>query len=57
MEEIIAEVKKVGREYRMGDKEIKVICYTDDAVMTSESKDDLSTSVLQQGYNTVSYRS
>ena len=41
MDEIITEVKKVERGYRMGDKEIKAICYADDVVLISESEDNL----------------
>ena len=32
MDEIITEVKKMKGGYRMGDKEIKVICYAEDVV-------------------------
>ena len=39
MDEIITEIKKVERGYRMRDKEIKAICNADDIVLISESKD------------------
>ena len=41
MDEIITEVKIVEREYPMGEKEIKAICYADDVVLISEGKDNL----------------
>ena len=41
MDEIMTEVKRVERGYRMGDKEIKAICYADDVVLISDSEDDL----------------
>ena len=41
MEEIISEVKTIGKGYRLGDKEIKIICYADDAVLISEDEDNL----------------
>ena len=41
MDEIITEVKKGERGYRMGDKEIKAIYYADDVVLISESEGNL----------------
>ena len=41
MDEIITEVKKVKRGYQMRDKEIKAICYANDVVLISESKDEV----------------
>ena len=38
MDEIITEVKKVEQGYRMGDKEIKAICYAYDVVLISDHK-------------------
>jgi len=35
MDKIIKEVKGAGREYRIENKEIKIICYADDAVIIS----------------------
>lgn len=41
MDEIIKKVKTVGRGYRMGEQEIKILCYADDAVIISEDEDNL----------------
>lgn len=41
MDEIIHEVKQAGRGYRMGDKDIRIVCYADDAVIISEDEDNL----------------
>lgn len=40
MDEIIKNVRK-RRGYKMGEKEIKIICYADDAIITTENEDDL----------------
>lgn len=41
MDEIIKEVRAVGKGYRIGNKEIKIICYADDAMIISEDEDNL----------------
>lgn len=41
MDELISEVKRTGKGYRLGGKEIKIICYADDAVLISEDEDNL----------------
>lgn len=41
MDEIIKDVKTAGRGYRLGNKEIKIVCYADDAVIISEDEDNL----------------
>ena len=41
MDAIIQEVKMAEREYRMGNKEIKICCYADDVVLISEDEDNL----------------
>ena len=56
MDEIITEVKKVEREYRMGDKEIKAICYADDVVLISESEDNLQRLLYKFEKNCVSFQ-
>ena len=40
MDEIIKKVRKL-KGYRMGDREIKILCYADDAVLIGESEDDV----------------
>lgn len=40
MDEIIERVRK-RRGYRMGGKEIQIICYADDAMLVVENEDDL----------------
>lgn len=40
MDELIRRVHTM-RSYRMGDKEINIICYADDAALVAESEDDL----------------
>ena len=41
MDEITNEVKKAGRGYRMGDKDIKIMCYADNAVLILKNEDNL----------------
>ncbi|XP_045480943.1 uncharacterized protein LOC123685328 [Harmonia axyridis] len=41
MDEIIEEVKKTTRGYRLTTGVIKIICYADDAVIVADSEDDL----------------
>ena len=41
MNDIITEVKQVGKGYQMGESEIKAICYADDVVLMSEEEDNL----------------
>jgi hypothetical protein len=41
IDEITKKEKDVGREYRMRDKEIKIVRYTDDAVIISKDEDNL----------------
>lgn len=41
MDGINAEAKKVVKGFRMGDEEIKVICYADDSVRVAEDEDNL----------------
>ena len=41
MDDIITEVKQVGKGYRMGESEIKAVCYADDVVLMSEEEDNL----------------
>ena len=41
MDRIINQVKGVGRGYRMGKTEFKILCYADDAVLIAEIEDDL----------------
>ena len=41
MDRIINQVKGVGRGYRMGQTEFKILCYADDAVLIAESEDNL----------------
>lgn len=40
MDEIIKETKSAGRGYKLGDAEVKIVCYADDAVV-SEEEDNL----------------
>lgn len=40
MDEIIKKVR-VGRGYRMGNEEVTIICYADDAMICAENEDDL----------------
>lgn len=40
MDEVIKKVK-LSRGYRLGDKEVKILCYADDAVLFAENEDDL----------------
>lgn len=47
MDELITEVKKVGKGYSLGDKELKIICYADDAVLVSEDEDNLQRMLYQ----------
>lgn len=35
------DVKQSEKLYKMGDKEMKIVCSTDDAVITSEDEDNL----------------
>lgn len=41
MDHIIEKVKSSGVGYKMGDHEIKIICYADDAVLVSSNENDL----------------
>ncbi|KAI4501058.1 hypothetical protein M0802_003861 [Mischocyttarus mexicanus] len=41
MDEIISEVMTAGKGYRMGDREIKLIAFVDDAVLIAEDEDNL----------------
>jgi len=41
MDEIIKETKSAGRGYKLGNTELKMVCYADDAVVISEDKDNL----------------
>jgi len=41
MDEIVEEVKIAGRGYSMEGNEIKIVCYTDDAMIISEDEDNL----------------
>ncbi|XP_045461751.1 uncharacterized protein LOC123671811 [Harmonia axyridis] len=41
MDDIIEELKKTTRDYRLTTGKIKIICYADDAVIVAESEDDL----------------
>ncbi|XP_055380820.1 uncharacterized protein LOC129611625 [Condylostylus longicornis] len=41
MDEIIKKVKCAGRGYKIGDNEIKCVCFADDAVLISDSEDNL----------------
>ena len=41
MDRIINQVKDVGRGYRMGHTEFKILCFADDAVLIAESEDNL----------------
>lgn len=41
MNEIIEEVRTTDVGYKMGNKQIKVLCYADDAVLLAESENDL----------------
>lgn len=41
MDEIIKEVKTAREGVKLGRKGIKIVCYADDAVITSEDEDDL----------------
>ena len=50
MDELIIQVRKL-KGYKMGDREIKTLCYADDAVLIAESEDELQrlhTSSTQQ---------
>lgn len=40
MNEIIKKVKQKGG-YRVGNKELKIICYADNAIIVAEDEDDL----------------
>ncbi|XP_065170188.1 uncharacterized protein [Atheta coriaria] len=46
MEEIIARVRRC-KGYQMGGKELKVVCYADDAVLISDSEDNLQRMIHQ----------
>lgn len=41
MDEILEKIKTVGRGYKMGTREIKLICYADDVVLIADNEDDL----------------
>lgn len=47
MDKIIEEVNTVTRGYRMGDNEIKIVCYADDIVIMAENEDHRTTIALQ----------
>lgn len=53
MDEIIKNVKN-RKGYKMGNKELKIICYADDAVLLAESEDDLQR--LLHVFNTTAKR-
>ena len=40
MDELIIQVRKL-KGYKMGDREIKILCYADDVVLIAESEDEL----------------
>lgn len=40
MDEVIMKVKE-GRGYKLGDQEIKILCYADDTVLLPSREDDL----------------
>ena len=40
MDEIIKLVRKL-KGYKMGNKEVRILCYADDVVLVAESEDDL----------------
>ena len=46
MDRIINKVKGVGRGYRMGQTEFKILCYADDAVLIAEREDNLQRMLL-----------
>ena len=46
MDEIIKQVRK-HKGYKMGDREIKILCYADDAVLIAEDEDDLQRLLFQ----------
>jgi len=41
MNEIIKKDKTVNGEYRIASREIKIVCYADDAIIITEDKDNL----------------
>jgi len=41
VDEIIRKMKSAGRGCRMGDKQVKIVCYANDAVIISEAEDNL----------------
>ena len=48
MDELIKKVRKL-KGFRMGDREIKILCYADDAVLIGKSEDDVQK--LKQVFN------
>ena len=55
MDRIINRVKGIGRSYRMGQTEFKILYYTDDAVLIAESEDNMQrmlSSLIRQKINT-----
>ena len=46
MDEILKQVHKL-KGYKMGSKEVKILCYADDAVLVAESEDDLQRLLYQ----------
>lgn len=40
IDEIIEEVK-TGKEYKLGERKVKIICYVDDMTLVAESEDEL----------------
>lgn len=41
MEDIVKEVRAAGPAYRIGDEEMKMVCYADDTVVVAKNEDDL----------------
>lgn len=41
LDQIVNKVKTIGKGYKMGQKEIKILCYADDTVLIAENEEDL----------------
>ena len=55
MDRIINQVKGVGRGYRMGQTEFKILCSADDAVLIAETEDNLQRMLLEFNQTATKY--
>lgn len=46
MEEVIKQIRKL-KGYRIGDQDIKILCFADDAVLITESENDIQGLLFQ----------